>query len=805
MILDLTDNQLTKLPLQIGQLAKLTKLFLAGNRLTELPSQMNQLTNLTLLDFRRNQLITLPLEINQLINLIELYLNNNNLTTLSPEIGHLINLKTLGLSFNKLTMLPPEIGHLSNLIELHLQNNKLTMLPSEIGHLSNLVTLDLSNNRLVNIPCEIGQLINLTQLDLNDNQLTALPFEISRLSNLKKLYLYGNQLTTLPLEITQLSKLNLLDLRDNPLPIPSEILVKTKEPTTIINYYLQHITNQRHPLNEAKLLLVGQGSVGKTSLVQRLIENCFNPAENKTEGIAIRQWLVSINDQQIRLNVWDFGGQEIMHATHQFFLTKRSLYLLVIDARLGEKENRLEEWLKLIGSFGGESPVIVVGNKIDQQPLDLDKRGLMLKYPHIRAIIETSCLDGRGLAELRTAIERQIAGLPHVRDELLQSWFNVKTRLEGVDRDYLPYYEYLSICQTEGIADDLSQRTLIGFLHDLGVVLNFQDDPRLEETNILNPEWVTQGVYKILNNHALMTEHGGVLKREFLSQILDPARYPRDKHLFIVDMMRKFELCFDFEGFADRKFLIPDLLPKEEPASGDWSNSLAFQYHYDVLPGSVISRFIVRMNHLIHQNTYWRNGVVLAYEDGVSNRPYRYAARKPVRSSEGNLALIKADREEKKIFIWVSGPEAGRRRFLAIIRAEFEAIHRTIPGLEVAEKVPLPGHPEIVVDYQDLRGLEEMGEDLVVPSLRQRFSVKKLLDGVDELIRRTESRNHSRDNEESLSAVENIKRRLIQYHRRLQKLKEEEALKGKSPGLLLEIEDIEEDIKKLQTELKEIE
>lgn len=278
--------------------------------------------------------------------------------------------------------------------------------------------------------------------------------------------------------------------------------------------------------------------------------------------------------------------------------------------------NVLRKSLDIIGSFGGESPVIVVGNKIDQQPLDLDKRGLMLKYPQIRAIVETSCLDGRGLAELRTAIEREIAGLPHVHDELLQSWFNVKTQLEGLDRDYLPYYEYLGMCQTEGIDDDLSQSTLIGFLHDLGVVLNFQDDPRLEETNILNPEWVTQGVYKILNNHALMTEHGGVLKRQFLSQLLDPARYPRDKHLFIVDMMRKFELCFDFEGFADRKFLIPDLLPKEESATGDWINSLAFQYHYDVLPGNVISRFIVRLNHLIHQNTYWRNGVILAYEDG---------------------------------------------------------------------------------------------------------------------------------------------------------------------------------------------
>jgi internalin A len=518
-----------------------------------------------------------------------------------------------------------------------------------------------------------------------------------QLTKLTHLELYHNRLMVLPQEISLLTKLTRLDLTYNPLPIPPEITKKIDEPTSIINYYFQHQTGQRKPLNEVKLLLVGQGGVGKTSLVQRLVENCFNPAENKTEGIAIHRWPLTINNQQIRLNVWDFGGQEIMHATHQFFLTKRSLYLLALDARNSEEQNRLEYWLKMIASFGGESPVIVVGNKIDQQPLDLDKRGLMLKYPQIRAIIETSCLDGRGLAELQAAIEREVAALPHVNDQLLQSWFNVKTRLEGLERDFVPYHEYLHMCEAEGVGDDLSQRTLIGFLHDLGVVLNFQDDPRLEETNILNPEWVTGGVYKILNDPDLMTEYHGVLERAMLNRILDPQRYPRDKHLFIVDMMRKFELCFDFEGFNDRKFLIPDLLPKEEPDTGDWSNALAFQYHYLILPGSIISRFIVRMNHLIHRQTYWRNGVMLVYEDRGTQ------TSKVLKTFEvspaGNTALVKADREDRKMFIWVAGSEAGRRRFLSIIRTQFDAIHRTIPGLEVEEKVPLPDHPEIIVDY----------------------------------------------------------------------------------------------------------
>ena len=79
---------------------------------------------------------------------------------------------------------------------------------------------------------------------------------------------------------------------------------------------------------------MGQGSVGKTSIIHRIIDGTYNPRENKTEGIDIRRHKFRAKDSLYTISVWDFGGQEIMHATHQFFLTKRSLYLLVLDARL---------------------------------------------------------------------------------------------------------------------------------------------------------------------------------------------------------------------------------------------------------------------------------------------------------------------------------------------------------------------------------------------------------------------------------------------------------------------------------------
>src|SRR5664280_1655409 len=92
------------------------------------------------------------------------------------------------------------------------------------------------------------------------------------------------------------------------------------------------------PLDEGKVIFVGRGEVGKTSLVRRLVEKRFNEGESKTQGIRITKWLLPYNGITYRLNIWDFGGQEIMHSTHQFFLTKQSLYVLVLNGREGGED-----------------------------------------------------------------------------------------------------------------------------------------------------------------------------------------------------------------------------------------------------------------------------------------------------------------------------------------------------------------------------------------------------------------------------------------------------------------------------------
>jgi len=304
---------------------------------------------------------------------------------------------------------------------------------------------------------------------------------------------------------------------------------------------------------------------------------------------------------------------------------------------------------------------------------------------------------------------------------LPETWFTVKTKLEelGKESNFITQEKYLDLCAENEVSDETSQRTLIGFLHDLGVVLHFQDDPRLEALGILNPQWVTNGVYKILNSHALF-QNKGVLATSMLDEILNLPEYPRSKRLFIVDMMKKFELCYDIE--PDKTFLVPDLLPKDQPDL-NFNGVPAFEYAYPVLPSSVITRFIVRMNQKIDDGLVWRTGVVLKIGD--------------------NKALVKADIEDRKISIAIDGLEHTRREAIFAIRYELGEIHNSIKGLNPQQRVPVPEAPNAEpLDYDYLLQLERDGFDELPVKAGNRLvkvNVKKLLSGVESESQRRES------------------------------------------------------------------
>ena len=688
----------------------------------------------TELDLAGKGIKEIPPEISNLVNLTSLYLHSNHITVIPDAIANLANLTTLNLDSNQITAIPDSLSNLANLTTLNLDNNQITAIPDSLSNLANLRELWLSINQITAIPDVISHLKKLQVLWLQYNQISIIPNAITQLANLQTLILANNQITAIPDSLSNLDKLTTLNLCDNPLPIPPEILDDYKNPAAIIGYWQKLKQGERKPLNEAKVILIGHGTVGKTSLVRQLIDRNFKPDENKTEGIDIRPWHITAREEKVKLRVWDFGGQEIMHATHQFFLTERSLYLLVLNARKDEGNNDVEYWLKIIESFGKDAPVLIIANKSDEHPLKLNRRHLQEKYPNIQGFFETSCKTGLGIDELRKAITQQIATIDHVFNPLPQQWFRLKEQIEQDNRDHISYTEYERICNDQEISDRQERRDLIRLLHLLGIVLNFADDNRLQDTSVLNPEWVTGGVYRILNDNLLSTKHKGMLNWQDLTRILTPKnkgdrncyQENRDRQ-FILDMMQKFELCFPLDSNSQKPiYLIPELLNEEEPDTGTWENTLNLEYHYKILFSSVISRFIVKMHHCISKRTYWRTGVILAFP-------------------ESNRAYIKADLADAKIFIRIDGKPNTRRSALAAIRNTFESIHHSISALEVDERVPLPDNPKVSISYKHLLKLETKGETNYFPEGSDRdYNIRELLDGISSIEERR-SRHEKED------------------------------------------------------------
>jgi len=723
----LSRNQISAIPDSLAQLHSLQQLYLSRNQISAIPDSLAQLHSLQQLSLGGNQISAIPDSLAQLHSLQQLYLSSNQISAIPDSLAQLQSLQQLNLGGNQISAIPDSLAQLQSLQELYLSDNQITTIPDSLGQLQTLQHLSLFNNQITTIPDSLGQLQTLQHLSLFNNQITTIPDSLGQLQTLQHLSLFNNQITTIPESLESLPQLEKLDLRRNPLPISPEILGPPElhegpgPVEEIFNYLRLLRSGDVRPLNEAKLLLVGQGSVGKTSLIKQLIYNRFNPNEPQTDGLNVSEWNVYVNSKDVRLNVWDFGGQEIYHATHQFFLTKRSLYLLVCNCRTSEEENRLEYWLKLIQSFGGESPVIIVGNKKDEQPLDINRKALRDKYPNIQAILETSCQTGDGIEALRAAIYDQVAQLHDVYNLLPLSWFEVKERLEAMDCDFIPYSDYIGICCRNDVYEGHNQEQLIDLLHNLGLVLNFREHPLLKDTNVLNPDWVTAGIYALLSDEELKTKTKGILTHDDLTRVLDGERYPPERHRYLTDLMQEFQLCFELPDCPSPKFLIPGLLPKDEPEDtalkGD---TLEFQYHYRILPEGVLSRFIVLSHEKIHKQVCWRSGVMLKYCEG---------------EEVYNIARIKADPEEDKIFISISGRENTRRVFLSLIRDTFNKIHRSFANLEVTEWVPVPGHPDHQpLDYQELLGLEDMGDQTVtIGKLRLRLNLRQLLDGYEPL------------------------------------------------------------------------
>ena len=540
------------------------------------------------------------------------------------------------------------------------------------------------------------------------------------------------------------SRLRTLDLRDNGEMaglLPKEVLEST-DAQAILAAYRRFSAAQtaKVPLNELKLLVVGNEAVGKTSLLRYLIDGTpRDPAETRTPGIVqhekiqVQAW--SPDECQVQLNIWDFGGQEMLRGTHRFFLTERSLYLLVLEDRR-QDDRSIYDWMKTIRNRGGESPIIVVINKSDNGKQDYrpDEQGLREEYANIVTFVRTSCNDDAWAANSIETLRRELVRvvmndtrLRHVLDGIPANWLQIKHTVSALahNRAILTHADFVGLCRNPGegeepVANEDEQRALLQLLHQLGTIvahgLPRDASAARREVSLLEPNWLTDAVYTIVDR-ARMVEQNGEFLRQQLQGWLDPDRYPSQRHEFVLDMMQDPDvgLCFPLPSAHNERYLVPEALPPNRPYLGNRTDDvLRFRYAYGYLPPGLIPRLIVQSNRNMRPELpRWRSGVILA-----------------TRECE---VLVIADPDQRRVDVEVSGPAALRRAALNVVLNDLEAVHALNPEAEPLPLVPLPEQPDQQVRYAHLLELERRyGADhsFLPEGATREYTVRELLEGV---------------------------------------------------------------------------
>lgn len=646
---------------------------------------------------------------------------------------------------------------------LDLKGLLLHSLPCSISDLNFLFDIDLSYNNFSSIPDEIIQLENLMYLNVSNNNISFIDFEFGRNYALKELDITNNFLNIIPDSLSYLNEDVLIHFLDNPflknLPIDVEY-----QSFGYVKYYLDLINNHKegYRLYETKLIFVGAGEVGKTSLMKTLkddnyfaeigteptthginiesfsydvffptisphynsfkdignvylkdidfyedenerseeeiiyenyIDHNFNYEENDYYPIAeilsdfseeeIAELLFlpdlshvypeSVIEKRVKINVWDFGGQEIYYATHQFFLTKKSIYIFVWEPRKDNNEEEFDYWLKTIQLLSADSPVIVVMNKSDIRYKNIDKINYNKKFKNILCFVSVSCVTRDGINMLENEIKKSIRGLKHIGDKIPESWIIVREKIKQIKSDYINYNKFLEVCkQNKQIVNKKEIDLFIEYLHDIGDVINFKEDSILRNLVIINPQWATKAVYSLIDTIEIQ-KNNGIFNVFELEKFLDSKLYPSDKHIELLQLMEKFDICFKLIGAKDI-YVIPELL-KTEISNVSLAREiedncvLKFQIYYNFMPHGIITKLICRLFNLIHKDCYWKNGVIFHHEN-----------------SKG---LVVSDRSKKTITITISGKQSSN--LLAIIRNEIKNIHSDFNMFEkkdFTEKIP---------------------------------------------------------------------------------------------------------------------
>lgn len=494
-------------------------------------------------------------------------------------------------------------------------------------------------------------MIDLEFLELGYTKVDDLS-PISNLSKLKGLYFYATQVKSLE-PISNLQNLHQLEMNDSLVedlsPIkhlieqkylivskgykrgvkaiflegcplnnpPFEIAEQGSE--AILRYWAEQERAGTRRVNEARLLVVGQGGAGKTTLKEKLKDpKAAMPAPDATtRGIVIEPLKFKDTEgEDFTLQIWDFGGQNIQHYAHQFFMSDSAVYALLSNER--EQNPNFQYWLNIIELLGKDSPVVIVRNEKEGhcEPLK-NAAQIQERFSNIRTIqpvdLKFADTDARFLS-LKQMLLSEAQLLPHVRKEYPTSFSNVRDKLQtlATQQQAITFVEFKKLCKEEGIENTDLMNDYARTFTILGIALHFHEDIYLKKQVFLRPKWIIDALFGLLY-HDKIEKQNGRFDEHDAAEIWKGDEY-EDLQGELLRLMQIFELCYLMDG--TKSYIVPQRLPERKDLFHE-PEATQVQYKYKFMPKGMLTRLTCRLHKRIKDDQVWSDAVQFTDKNGT--------------------------------------------------------------------------------------------------------------------------------------------------------------------------------------------
>jgi internalin A len=583
---------------------------------------------------------------------------------LTPLAG-LSGLQSLDCSSTQVADLTPLVG-LSGLQSLNCGDTQVADLTPLAG-LSGLQSVDCSSTQVADLTplaglsglqslnCALTQVADLTplaglsglqSLNCGDTQVEDLT-PLLDLEKIARLEADHCRLADLPRKL--LSKLTVLKLWAASIPgIPTEVLSRERYDDCLdrLRDHIADLERGSVDVRRAKLVVLGNGRVGKTQLCRILQGLPYDEKIPSTHGICVSNIPCPDLGPGEQLNLWDFGGQDIYHGTHALFMRTRALFVVVWSPdfeQAGEvtaegirfRNYPLSYWLDYVCTLGqAHSPVVVVQTRCDRPKQEAK---------HLPADVDAfeflkpcwfSAKEGRGRAALLEAIRDGVAYMRECEGvsvigkgrmqviEMLDKWRSEDAEKPREKRAHrtLTRAQFAQLCQEVGGVT--SPDSLLDYLHQLGVVFHL---PKIfQDAIILDQSWALEAVYAVFEREKSYRQIASMAGRFTLS-LLDMmvwSEYSSNEQRLFLSLMQSAGVCFlrradDEKMGLAAEYVAPDLLPGREAVqdqlAGRWDQggeTVRIEFRYPFLHAGLMRGFICDAGGLARENgVYWRYGV----------------------------------------------------------------------------------------------------------------------------------------------------------------------------------------------------